>query len=145
MRLAEVDVTKRCTFSGAATTLVALCRQSGLYAGKPSAAEAAYSWRWDLEIGKDGKTTGNATERGELALNFGKLGLLRVTTRGRQVPVGKPTTNAARGRTTGTWTFTSGTKSLAGRSGSGTYVFETSRHGPNTFQVAKLTLAGSIS
>jgi hypothetical protein len=143
--LAQVNVTKQCKFSGGATTLVALCQQSGIYAGKPGPAGAAYSWRWDLQIGKDGKTTGNATEIGELALNFGQLGLLRVTTKGRQVPIGKPTTNAARGRTTGTWKFKSGTKSLKGRSGSGTYVFETSRAGPNTFQIARITLTGSLS
>jgi hypothetical protein len=142
--LGAVNSAKNCRFSGGATVLTALCHQSGPFAGKPRAADAAYSWRWDLELGKDGNTTGNATEAGTLTLDFGGLGVLRVTTRGRQVPVGIPSRSSARGRTTGRWTFKSGTKSFAGRHGSGTYVFETARTGPTTFQVARLTLSGSL-
>jgi hypothetical protein len=81
--LAAVNSAKHCKFSGGATVLTAFCRQSGAFTGKPGAADAAYSWRWDLELGKDGNTTGNATEVGNLALDFGGLGVLRVTTRGR--------------------------------------------------------------
>jgi hypothetical protein len=142
--LAAVNTAKACKFSGGATVLTALCHQSGAFAGKPGAADAVYSWRWDLEVGKTGKTTGNATEVGNLTLTFGELGVLRLTTRGQQVPVGTPSTSSARGKTTGRWTFKSGTKSFAGRHGSGTYVFETSRTGPTIFQVARLTLMGSL-
>jgi hypothetical protein len=142
--LAAVNTAKQCKFSGGATVLTAFCRQSGTFVGKPGAAGAAYSWRWELEVGKTGKTTGNATEVGNIALNFGDRGVLRVTTRGQQVPVGTPSTSSAGGRTTGRWTLKSGTKSFAGRQGSGTYVFETSRTGPTTFQVARLTLSGPL-
>jgi hypothetical protein len=145
VKLTPVNVEKHCTFTAGTNVLTALCQQSGIYSGKPGAAGAAYSWRWNLEVGKNGRTTGYAPEVGELALNFGGLGVLRVTTKGRQVPVGTPTTTAAKGKTTGRWTYKSGTKALKGRRGSGTYVFETSRTGPNTFQIARITLTGTLS
>jgi hypothetical protein len=142
--LGAVNSAKHCKFSGGATVLTAICHQSGPFAGKPGAADGTYSWRWDLELGKDGNTTGNATEVGTVTLDFGGLGVIRVTTRGRQVPIGTPSRISARGRTTGHWTFKSGTKTFTGKHGSGTYVFETSRTGSTTFQVARLTLTGSL-
>lgn len=144
--LAAVNMQQRCKFSASsAKVLVATCAQSGTYAGKPGAAGASYSWRWYLEVGPKGTTTGYAAERGRLALNFGgKLGILRLIMTGRQVPVGAVSKNAAKGKTTGSWTFESGTKGLAGRKGSGRYVFETSRTGTTSFQIARLTLSGTL-
>jgi hypothetical protein len=143
--LTAVNIQQRCKFIGSgAKLLIATCQQFGAYAGKPGRAGASYSWRWYLEVGPKGTTTGKASERGSLALNFGKLGILRMTTTGRQVPVGPVTKDAAKGRTTGTWKYESGTKALAARAGSGTYVFETSRTGTTTFQVARLTLSGTV-
>lgn len=144
--LKAVNIKQRCKFSGkTAKVIIATCAQFGSYAGKPGPAGASYGWRWYLQIGPKGTTTGNGAERGRLALNFGKLGILRVTMIGRQVPIGPVSTNAAKGRTTGTWKFESGTKGLAGRQGSGRYVFETSRKGATTFQIARLMLSGTLS
>jgi hypothetical protein len=143
--LTPVIISQRCKFTSAgAKVLVATCAQFGTYSGKPGAAGASYSWRWYLEVGPKGTTTGVAVEKARLALNFGKLGILRLIMTGRQVPVGAVTTNAAKGKTTGTWKFESGTKGLAGRKGSGRYVFETSRTGKTTFQIARLTLSGTL-
>jgi hypothetical protein len=144
--LQAVNIQQRCGFSqGANNTLVAQCSQIGAFAGRPARAGVAYAWRWDLEIGADGRTTGNAPERGELAFNFGTArGILRVTTTGRQAPVGTPTADQAQGLTTGTWKYKSGTRSFARRRGSGTYRFETTRVGPTTFQVAKITINGTL-
>ena len=143
--LAAVQIKQQCKFTGSGPkVLIATCAQLGTYAGKPGAAGASYSWRWYLEVGLKGTTTGFAVERGRLALNFGKLGVLRLIMVGRQVPVGAVTTSAAKGKTTGTWKFDSGTKRLAGRTGSGRYVFETSRTGTTTFQIARLTLSGTL-
>ena len=143
--LRAINIKQRCKFSGrTAKVLIATCAQFGTYAGTPGPAGASYAWRWYLEVGPKGATTGNAVERSRLALNFGKLGILRLTMIGRQVPVGAVSKNAANGKTTGTWKFESGTKGLAGRQGSGTYVFETSRTGATTFQIARLTLSGTL-
>lgn len=143
--LTAVNIKQRCTFSArSAKVLVATCAQFGTYAGKPGAAGASYSWRWYLEVGPKGTTTGYAAERGRLALNFGKLGILRLIMTGHQVPVGAVSKSAAKAKTMGTWKFESGTKGLAGRKGSGRYVFETSRIGPTTFQIARITLSGTL-
>lgn len=143
--LTAVNIKQRCTFSASsAKVLVATCAQFGTYAGKPGPAGASYSWRWYLEVGPKGTTTGNAVEHGRLALNFGKLGILRLIMTGRQVPVGVVSKNAAKAKTTGTWKFESGTKGLAGRKSSGRYVFETSRTGMTTFQIARITLSGTL-
>ena len=143
--LTAVNIKQRCKFTGSgAKVLIATCAQFGTYAGKPGAAGASYSWRWYLEVGPKGTTTGYAAEKGRLALNFGKLGILRLVMTGRQVPIGAVTTNAAKAKTTGTWKFESGTKGLAGRTGSGRYVFETSRTGTTTFQIARITLSGIL-
>jgi hypothetical protein len=137
--LKPVDTTKNCRFTAGAKTLIASCTQLGTFSGKPGAAGASYGWRWDLEL-KNGVTTGNAPEVGRLLLNFGAPGMLTLDLKGRQVPVGKPGANGARGRTTGTWKLTAGTGSFKGKTGSGTYTFSTSRTGKTTFQVARIEL-----
>jgi hypothetical protein len=145
--LQAVDISVRCNFGrGANNTVIAACSQIGAFAGRPARAGVAYAWRWDLELGPDGRTTtGNGPERGELALNFGaKRGILRVTTTGRQAPVGTPTADQAQGRTVGTWKFKSGTKTFARRRGTGTYRFDTTRIGPTTFEIARITINGTL-
>ena len=143
----QIVIPQRCSFStnSTRTILYAACTQIGAFAGRPARAGASYGWRWDLEVGTDGRTTGNGPEVGELAFNFGtKLGILRVTTRGQQAPVGTPDANHAVGKTTGTWRYKSGTKRFAKRRGTGTYTFDTERTGPDTFQVARITLRGTL-
>lgn len=144
--LQAVNVQQHCRFSRGPTAavLIADCTQFGTYAGKPGRAGAAYGWRWELEVGANGTTTGFAPETGELALNFGARGILRVKTKGRQEPVGTPDANHAQGRTTGTWAYKSGTKLFAKRKGTGTFTFDTERTGPDTFQVARIAIRGTL-
>jgi hypothetical protein len=140
----KVFVTVRKRVTVFTPLLNARCGQAGQFQGQPAVAGAAYNWFWGLEL-KNNVTTGFADETGEIGLNFGSPGVLTLTTKGRQVPIGTPTAASAQGETKGTWTVKSGTGSYAGATGSGTYVFTTSRNSPSTFEVARLQLDGTLN
>ncbi len=141
--LKAFDVTRECRWGGTKTTTQVGCTVYGAYTGLPEAAGAGYGWIWNVP--EYGKSSGYGFERGTLVLNFGKLGGLSLSLTGKQKPVGKQTTAHARVVTTGIWTMTKGTSSLAGGHGKGTYTYTLVRTGSATvFLLASLVLAGSI-
>jgi hypothetical protein len=149
LTLAPIQIRQQCKFTptevNGAPVLNAACAARGAFAGKPAKATALYSWKWALEVDTTtGRTTGNAPENGTIVLNFGKGNALYLATTGFQKPVGEASADHAEGLSTGKWTLTKGKGTYAGRKGAGTYSFSTSRTGPDTFQVAKLHLAGTI-
>src|SRR5262245_5668291 len=91
------DVTKNCTAGLAAggKSAIVKCTDLGAYAGMPGAAGAGLGWAWSLNV-KNGTTTGYGTERGNLILNFGSYGLLYLSLRGEQAPVGKLSATSAK-------------------------------------------------
>jgi hypothetical protein len=141
--LKAFDVTKDCSWGGTRTSTEVGCTVYGAYAGLPARARAGYGWTWHVPLyGKGGRY---GFERGTLVLNFGDLGGVSLSLTGKQKPVGKQTTAHAKVVTTGTWTMTKGTSSLAGEHGKGTYMYTIVRSGsPTVFSVASLVLAGSI-
>jgi hypothetical protein len=142
--LKAFDVTKECKWGGTKTTTQVGCTVYGAYAGLPEVAGAGYGWIWNVPMAL---TNGGryGFERGTLVLNFGKLGGISLSLTGKQKPVGTQTTAHARVVTTGTWTMTTGTSSLAGGHGKGTYTYTLVRTGSATvFSLASLVLAGSI-
>ena len=143
MTLKAFDVTKECKWGATKTATQVGCTVYGAYTGLPGPGGAGYGWIWNVpEYGKSG---GYGFERGTLVLNFGKLGGLSLSLTGKQSPVGKQTTAHAKVVTTGTWTMTKGTSSLAGGHGKGTYTYTIVRTGSATaFSFASLVLAGSI-
>jgi hypothetical protein len=139
------DVTKACKWDNTKTALDIGCTVYGAYAGLPGPAGAGYGWVWNLPENAIGVTTGYGSERGTLVLNFAKLGALSLSLSGKQKPVGKQTTAHAKVLTTGTWTMTKGTSSLAGEHGKGTYTYTVVRMGSATvFSLASIVLVGSI-
>ena len=141
--LKAFDVTKDCKWGGTKTTTQVGCTVYGVYMGLPEGAGAGYGWIWNVPMFAKGGRYG--FERGTLVLNFGKLGGVSLSLTGKQKPVGPQTTEHARVVTTGTWTMTTGTSSLAGAHGKGTYTYTLVRTGSATvFSLARLVLAGSI-
>ena len=141
--LKAFDVTKNCKWHTTNAATQVGCTVYGAYAGLPSAGGAGYGWIWNVPVYAKGGRYG--FERGTLVLNFGKLGGVSLSLTGRQKPVGKQTTAYANVITTGTWTMTKGTLSLAGEHGKGTYTYTLVRRGSATvFSLASLVLAGSL-
>ena len=141
--LKAFDVTKDCRWGGTKTMTKMGCTVYGAYKGLPEAAGAGYGWIWNVPVYAKGGRYG--FERGTLVLNFGKLGGVSLSLTGQQKPVGKQTMAHARVVTTGTWTMTKGTSTLAGEHGKGTYTYTLVRTGSATvFSLASLVLAGSI-
>jgi hypothetical protein len=141
--LKAFDVTKDCRWGGTRTATEVGCTVYGAYTGRPGPAGAGYGWTWHVPFyGKGGRY---GFERGTLVLNFGELGGVSLSLTGKQHPVGKQTTAHAKVVTTGTWTMTKGTSSLAGEHGRGTYTYTIVRTGsPTVFSPASLVLAGRI-
>jgi hypothetical protein len=138
------DVTKACGAKSLSAKLLRVrCAQLGKFAGEPAPANVDFGWTWDLPTDASGHTTGAATERGTLILNFGAPGLLYLSLAGKQRIVGPTTPIRATAVTKGTWTITRGTAGFVGRHGSGTYTAgRTSSE--SVFSVARLKLSGSI-
>jgi hypothetical protein len=144
--LKPFDVTKNC--GGVTTTKTIFqihCAQLGAYKGAPAAGGASYSWQWNLARDARGFTTGVATERGKLILDFGATGALYLSLVGKQVPVGTTTSIHAQGVSKGKWTIAKGTATFLGRQGGGTYRFTTVRNGSKTvFSVGQVALSGLV-
>jgi hypothetical protein len=113
--LRPISLSQHCTRADAADAKVVECTGSGVYAGKPRSAAAAYTWHWHLFHGGDDPQSAHGDEDGILVLRFGARGTLRLTTDGSK----------SEGASTGKWRYRSGTKQFAGRRGSGTYRFTT--------------------
>jgi hypothetical protein len=144
--LKAFDAAKDCKWGGSKQATTVGCTVYGTFTGRPGPAGAGYGWVWHIPLNTLGRTAGHGTERGTVALNFGGRGGLSLVLAGRQRLVGTATPTHATMRTTGTWTMSRGTKSLAGKHGRGTYVFTIVRTGsPTVFSRATLVLAGSIS
>ena len=140
--LTPFDVTKACKWDTTKTATIVGCTVYGGYSGLPGPAGAGYGWIWNVPAFKG---TRYGSERGTLVLDFGKLGGLSLSLTGKQNPVGKQSTAHARVVTTGTWTMTKGTSSLAGGHGAGTYTYTIVRTGsPTVFSSARLVLVGSV-
>ena len=142
--LKPFDVTKACKWDTTQTATLVGCTVYGVYTGRPGPAGAGYGWNWTVpDYAKGGRY---GFERGTLVLNFGKLGGLSLSLTGKQKPVGNQTTAHALVVTTGTWTMTKGTASLADSQGSGTYAYTLVRTGsPTVFESARLVLVGSVA
>jgi len=142
--LTPFDVTKACKWDTTKTATIVGCTVYGGYSGLPGPAGAGYGWIWNVPM-HDTTAGRYGFERGTLVLNFGKLGGVSLSLTGQQKPVGKQTMAHARVVTTGTWTMTKGTSTLAGEHGKGTYTYTLVRTGSATvFSLASLVLAGSI-
>ena len=141
--LKAFDVTRACKWHTTNAATQVGCTVYGAYAGLPRAGGAGYGWIWNVPVYAKGGRYG--FEHGTLVLNFGKLGGVSLSLTGKQKPVGKQTTAYANVVTTGTWTMTKGTLSLAGEHGKGTYTYTIVRRGsPTVFSLASLVLAGSL-
>jgi hypothetical protein len=106
------------------------------FTGAPATRTAGYGWNWWLAVGKNGKTTGLAVELGNAVLVPPTGTQLTLQLVGVQHPVGPQTSSHAKGLTTGTWTLTGG-------KGSGSYTFKTERKG-SMFTTAVVHLSGSL-
>jgi hypothetical protein len=147
--LTGFDLLERCGGKAGGTAkkkiLVVSCSQTGVFSGKPASGGVSYAWKWDLEVGANGRTTGKGPESGKLGLNFGGGNIVYLATKGMQLPVGKATADKSRAKTTGTWTVTSGgTGRYKNAHGSGKYTFSTTFENGKSFTVARLTLAGAV-
>ncbi len=141
------DITKNCIATSLSSKRLRVrCVQLGKFAGMPGPANTRFGWIWDVPVDANGFTTGPATERGTLILNFGAPGLLYLSLAGKQAPVGKGTPTRVAALSKGTWAITRGTAGFVGRHGTGSYTFKTARAGSKTvFSVAQLKLSGSIT
>jgi hypothetical protein len=138
------DVTKACKWHTTNTATQVGCTVYGAYTGLPESGRAGYGWVWNVPVSYTGDGR-YGFERGTLVLGFGTLGGVSLSLTGKQKPVGKQTTAHARVATTGTWTMTKGTSTLAGEHGKGTYTYTLVRTGSATvFSRASLVLEGSI-